>query len=58
MYRKFAVEAGLYYLASRDPRPGCDADLGKEHHNDNRPVSIRELRPVVSRALHRNESSS
>ena len=57
-YRKFAVEAGLYYLASRDPAPGCDADLGKKHHNDDRPVSMRELRPVVLRALHRNEPAS
>ena len=41
-YRKFAVEAGLRYYASRDPAPGCDRDLGKRHHNDDRPVRRAE----------------
>ena len=50
-YRKFAVEAGLRYYASRDPAPGCDRDLGKRHHNDDRPVRRAEIEPLVTRAI-------
>ena len=41
----------LRYYASRDPAPGCDRDLGKRHHNDDRPVRRAEIEPLVTRAI-------
>ena len=39
-------------LKDEVPRaPGCDRDLGKRHHNDDRPVRRAEIEPLITRAI-------
>ena len=49
--KKLALECGLRYVATQDPRPGCDAIIGKRHQDDDRNVTIEELRPALRAAL-------
>ena len=49
--KKLALECGLRYVATQDPRPGCDAIIGKRHQDDDRNVTIDELRPALRAAL-------
>ena len=49
--KKLALECGLRVVQTIDPAPGCDRPLGKGHTDDDRDVTLDELRPAVAAAM-------
>ena len=50
-YKAVILEAGVGYIATRDPRPGCDQDLGRHMSETSRRVGEAELLPALRAAL-------